>query len=363
MTQWNMRYTKIIRNSRPNLWGNWALDSHIKPGAVGIVDPSSGEFKLVHEQMPGCEVLDKSLSGTWKMESTGVTRHETTGKASVAVTDPQTGLQLNPELEVKWTLKKEDSLASQFALCRESVIRDMAAIKGQFMWLYQQAANVGMAHDGRIAQGFGVVTHALFASSGLNIGAKDKDSSYTVGGTLKGMQALLGEGGPGGNSQANYSYAVQTKSLDTHVWPQQANTSTNLELPVAYGFTSFAGELLIPVWVGKVNSLVINLDSKFRSGTSYITKATLSYHTEKGRHHEEATIMGGSSKSFANIPLQATDLEVKIVFVGLVNDDTHVLRWATPLSQWLHGVRNIDLTGTWPGQTRVEVLEEPNRNR
>jgi len=360
MSNWNKRYTDLIRTTRPSLWGNWSLDPAIRPGAVGIVDPQSGSFQSVG-YLDALELKEDIKSSSWKMESVGVTREEASGKASVTAVDPNTGLQITPELEVKWTMDKENSMASEFNISQHLAIKDLTALKDHYDWLYEQAEKVGMAHDGRIAQGFGVITEVIYAKSGVNLAAREEKASYTVGGSVKGMHALLGKSGPSGSASASYQYAVSDKAIDKHVWPSEAGEEQEANLSVAYAFTSFEGTQLIPTWIGKVNALVINVDSKFTKGTTYTARAELAYDTAEGRHEESATIIGGSSKIFADIPLNATNLHLRIVFIGVFTNDNHDFKWAAPLSQWLTGVRNVDISGTWPGATTVEVLEEPTR--
>ena len=52
MVNWNAQFTQLIRKSNNVLWGNWTLSSEVAPGAVGILDPSSGSFKLVAASLP-----------------------------------------------------------------------------------------------------------------------------------------------------------------------------------------------------------------------------------------------------------------------------------------------------------------------
>lgn len=56
--KWNRLYTDLLRGSRSTLWGNWALNPVIKPGAVGIIDPCSGDFTLVSEALPTVDITN-----------------------------------------------------------------------------------------------------------------------------------------------------------------------------------------------------------------------------------------------------------------------------------------------------------------
>ena len=361
MNQWNWSFTQLVRKSRPTQWGNWSLGTHIKPGAVGIIDPSSGDFKLIKESVPGVELSEQPVNRSWDLHSSNVTRRVLTGTEKTSYIDPETGLKITPEMEIEWKFDRSGSLISKFALEKESYIKDITVLQHEFDWLAEQAASVSMGSQGRVSQGFGVISSVLYARSGLNVGANDTNAFYRIGGSLKAINSLLGEKGASHDGKGTYTLSREEKSLDKHLWPASENSEAGHPLPIAFGFVSFEGNLMIPNWIGKIGAFRLFIDSKFRSATSYVVIVQLTYDTPKGPHQEHATILGGSSRSFADIPLAATNLQVKMAFKGIFNDDTHVLSWASPLGQWLTGERNIDLKGTWPGQTQVIVKEEPGR--
>ena len=62
---------------------------------------------------------------------------------------------------------------------------------------------------------------------------------------------------------------------------------------------------------------------------------------------------GGISKTVANIPLNATNIQVDVKFQGVVNSDNYSFNWPSPLGQWLTGRREIEMTGVWPGKTHA----------
>lgn len=361
MSDWNNRFTYLIRQSRPNLWGNWALAPNIQPGAVGFVDTSSGAFKLVGETVPSLSVKEKLVSSRWKLSSEGVSRQQADVKGEVSVVDPHTGLSIKPEIEFVWRFQNKDSIASEFAIAKEVVVTDLGILNDQYAWLLAAAEKVGFAQNGKIAQGFGVITEVVYARSGLNIGANDKEASYTLGGTVKGLHALLGEKGPGGSVSASYSYSRETRSLDKHVWPATEGEVASELIPIAFAFSSFEGRTVLPAWRGRINGLSLFLDSKASKGTTYITKAKLSYNVDGKRVNEPVTtISGGLSGSFANIPVNAQELQLELVFKGVFKDVRQTLSWAVPIAQWPAGVMHIDLTGTWPGQPKATIREDLN---
>ncbi|MDR6710758.1 hypothetical protein J2W83_000347 [Pseudomonas hunanensis] len=358
--KWNRLYTDLLRGSRSTLWGNWALNPVIKPGAVGIVDPSSGDFTLVNDVLPNAEVIKMEQGRRWSISSKDVTRKQTKANISGTVFDPATGAQVKPDLTIEWAFGKEQSIVSEFALNSEHRLKDLALLRDQFDWLYAQAEKVGMASNGRIAEGFGVVTNVIYADSGVNAGAKSKDATFSMSGTASGLNTLLGENGISGKGAATFLTSRNSSAVESHTLPAQDGQKATAPLPVAYSFASFGpGKLVIPVWVQQIGTLRMHVDSKASSATTYLTKVTLAYDLPgKGRVEEgPITIPGGLSHNF-NIPMAASRLDFKAEFVNVGQNETIRRHWATPVSQWVGGARTINLYGTWPGSPSVKVVEE-----
>ncbi|WP_263263629.1 hypothetical protein [Pseudomonas sp. RIT-PI-S] len=361
MSDWNNRFTQLIRQSRPHLWGNWALASHIQPGAVGFVDPSTGAFKLTAQQLPAVSISESPTSSTWKLSSEGVSRRQIDVKGSGSIVDPSTGLRITPEAEMVWSFQNRDSIASEFAIAKEAAVTNLSVLSEQYSWLLAEAQKVGFAQQGRIAQGFGVVTEVIYAASGLNLGANESNSSYTLGGSVKGLHALLGEGGPSASGKGNYAYSRETNSIDKHVWPAKQGENTSAPIPLAFAFASFEGTTVLPAWRNRIKRLAIYLDSKASQVTTYTAKATLRYMVD-GKHHQEPTltITGGLSGSFANIPLAASQVTLEVTFIGLITNETQILAWDLPLAQWPMGQMHVDLVGTWPGRPSAIIRNDLN---
>lgn len=128
---------------------------------------------------------------------------------------------------------------------------------------------------------------------------------------------------------------------------------------MAYYFASYAGSrVLIPSWVGKIGVLNLHVDSKASSLTTYVTKVTLAYQTPSGPVEHSSTVIGGSSASFGDIPLTATEMVLTAEFVNIGANTRKSLKWNTPATEWLGGTRTVNLTGTWPGSP--EMIEVKN---
>jgi hypothetical protein len=351
--KWNRSFSELIRRSRPAYWGNWALNAQVQPGAIGIVDPHSGDFRLVAETLPNLKVKRLPVSNSWQLLSEKVSRTEAKTDVSGEITDPDTGVKGEAGVEVSWSMSQEGSIASEFSLREEAYLEELTQVEKNQAWLAQQAAGVGFGGNGEIAQGFGVITGVLYANSGLNVGSQSKDSAFAIAGRASAVHEMLG----GATAKGSFTSVRKAKSIDKHLWPDHANTVASGPVPIAYTFASFEGKLLIPNWVSKIGGFEIFFSNQL--GSTYIVAIELSYKVGDKTHNDSFEISGGLSRTVGNIPLNATDIKVKARFKGVINSDTYERSWARPLGQWLTGQRHIDMYGVWPGATHFSVREEP----
>ncbi|MFK8330580.1 hypothetical protein M2D63_011255 [Pseudomonas sp. BJa5] len=350
---WNRSFTDLIRNGRAAYWGNWTLDQKLKVGCVGFVSPDSGDFTLVQEQAPGLTVSTRNAPNQWKLSSSNVKRSQSNVALDGSATDPETGTKITAGTEVKWDFASTGSIASEFGIASEDYLGDLTVLTQPqtLQWLKDQASRVSMASSAGIAQGFGVVTSVIYATSGLNVGSQDNSSSFSITGSVGGVQDLLASA----DAKGSYVSTNQTKSVDQHLWPDKAGTLATQSIPIAYTFASFDGELLIPNWINRLGGLEILFNNK--PGCTYITAITLDYDTPSGKQHQSFSLSGGLSKTVGNIPLNATNIAVQVTFKGMVNSDNYSFSWPSPLGQWLTGSREIQMTGVWPGKTSAKDLE------
>ncbi|MDR2318835.1 MAG: hypothetical protein LBF06_20855 [Pseudomonas sp.] len=354
----NRTYTDLLRGTYRTIWGNWGLNPSIKPGAVGIIDADSGDFKLVADCLPGVEISKSQQSRKWDFKSSGVTCRSINANVGGVIYDPNTGAEVKPDAALEWTFDKENSITSEFAISGEHAISNLAVLDDQYDWLLGQARKLNMATSAGISEGFGVVTSVIYASSGLNAVAKKSKASFTVSGSASGLNRLLGDDGISGKGKASYVFTSNSSEVETHTLPAKSGEVATEPLPVAYTFASFAGSrVLIPSWVGKVGVLNLLVDSKATSLTTYTTKLTLSYKTPAGPVEETRTVIGGSSASFGEIPLTATEMVLTAEFINIGSNTRKSMRWNTPVSEWLGGTCTVNLTGTWPGAPKMTELK------
>lgn len=360
MNNWNAQFTQLLRDSLPTYWGNWSLSRDIEPGAVGIVDPQTGSFRLVSSALPGLSksnLLRKNASSDWNMMTSNVSRKEANVDLGGHVVDPETGAEVKAGVEVSWQFAREGEMVSQCALESFVALNNVdSLLHDNLDWLAGQARTSGMENGrGGIAQGFGVVTRVLYARSGLNVGSTSANNAFSIRGTASGVHKLLGEA----NGKGSFTSTSSSKSMDKHLWPGEANKLPESPVPLAFSFASFSGRLLLPSWITHIGAYQLILRNTH--GGTYIVKAALEYDTPSGRKKESTSVSGGLTASFGDIPLDASNIDLNLEFVCVGKNEKKHFHWASPRGQWVTGIRHIDLYGVWPGATRAVDAEAGTR--
>jgi hypothetical protein len=342
MSNWNMNFTTLLRDDRANFWGNWSLDSSIQPGAVGTLDPQTGTFSLVSGEIPGAKIASKSLSQDWDLESSEITQSKAEVNLDGSATDPKTGTKVTAGVRSTWSFAKKGSLISKFATTRQASLKDFAGlIKEQMSWLQEQASRVNMNTPYGISQGFCVVTDVIYASSGMNVGAKNNDSSFTIEGSATGIDAMTDSSASG---KASYTSISQTKSMDKHIWPSKSNQIADSEVVVAYVVTSFDGSLVLPNWTHMISSFELTLDNQH--GGTYIAHGKVTYRVGDKKFTKTHSASGGLKNTIADIPVSAEDLDYWVTFTA--SKTRKHFAWGSPLMQWPKGYRRVEIRGVWP---------------
>ena len=138
----NRIFTDLLRGTYPTIWGNWGLNPSIKPGAVGIIDADTGDFKLAADCLPGVEISKSQQSRRWDFKSSGVTCNRINANVSGMIFDPNTGAEVKPEAALEWTFDKENSITSKFAISGAHAISNLAILADQYDWLLGQARKI-----------------------------------------------------------------------------------------------------------------------------------------------------------------------------------------------------------------------------
>ncbi len=344
MSNWNRSFTDQIRQSRWALWGNWSLDDQIQPGTVGTMTPD-GNFAAVGK-LSGLPITDQVHGTKWQVATSTVGRKAF--DASASASGGGASVTASGSVGVTWTFQSADTLTSEFALSKESSF-DVVPVLGQNLAAIKDMANqVGMLVDGKIAQGFGVITSVLYATSGVNVGALSAGSSFTLSGSAEGVASMLGNA----KGSASYSSTDETSATDHHLWPAVPGTAVTDMVPIAYSFASFQDDIIIPNWTQPITSLRVIIQNDV--GCTYITKATIRYSSAQsgGAQSREITVTGGTNGTM-DIPLDAQSLNIDLHFVG--SSDTLHVTSAAPLGQWPTGQCVVDVWGVWPGGAHSKV--------
>ncbi|CAM3642282.1 hypothetical protein [Parendozoicomonas haliclonae] len=359
---WAHNFTTLLRSAEPDQWGNWNLDTSITPGAVGYIDTNSGEFVRL-AVMPGTTSTTTPLSASIKLSTDYVTSRQFNVNLDddipVHIT-PGATVTPNIGLTAEWEFKRSGSLAVQWATeSQEQIDNPVTTMTQNLTWLESEAGKVGM-YDSEygIQQGFGMVTGVVWARSGMNAGSLSDSSTLSFTGKVNGIESMFGLDGANSNNSAAFSSMSTDGALNTYSWPATSNTTTSTLIPIAYSFASASGTTIIPSWIGTVNAFEIVLNN---THSSYIVEADLEYVTTEGKTVTSSTsVTGGLSTSLSDIPLDATNLSLKLRFVGTIHSSYYTMHWEKPLGHWLTGQRHIDLYGIWPGPTSYKILEEDN---
>ena len=354
MSNWNINFTTLLRKDRSTMWGNWSLNQAIKPGAVGNLNPNTGDFTIISDSIPNANIADRAYTQKWDVKSTDVTVQKANVQLDGSATDPESGVKITAGVEVTWGFSKSGSLASTFATSKQSYLKDpMTLIKNQLPWLKTQAKNAGMSSSSGISQGFCVITDVIYANSGLNVGANAESSTFSITGSASGVDELTGDSASG---KGSYTSTSESASMDKHLWPAKANTISPAEVPIAFVVASFKGETIIPAWTKMVSSYELNLNNNF--GGTYIAHGTLTYMVDGIMKVRKNSASGALTSTIGDIPFNATNLVYEVTFVASGTKKT--FNWATPITQWASGSRNIDVRGVWPSGVNATDREAGN---
>jgi hypothetical protein len=353
---WNRAFTDVIRQTTQTAWGNWSLNAAIVPGAVGIVDPGTGSFTPV-ATLPGADIDTVNLvaPAAWAIESSSVRKNESEVEFAGGYMDPSSGLEVKVGLNVAWSFAREGSIVSNATLSGQSMINDFGVLmQQQFDWLQQRARSVGYASKDGIIQGFGVITHVRLCSGGVNIGSLNDNSTFSLTGSVDGIDAMTGGGEVSATVKGSYKETNESKAFEHYMWPASVNTAAPHDLAISYQFATFHGKLIMPTWIERLGGLRIIFDNAH--GGTYIAHCKVEY-TVTGAPDQitqEKTVPGGQVQTIDGIPLEAIDLAISIHFTA--GDDFH-FPFPLPVSSWLTGQCTIDLSGVWPWGSKAVVRE------
>ncbi len=343
----NRHFNSLLRESKPSYWGNWSLDTEIKPGAIGVVNTTTGTFHPAGRQLKNISITSEKMSSKMKLATKSVI-----GPQIVTFSAKDKIKKLTANTNLKWRFVKRGAILSQWNLASEDSLKQpFEVIKSNMDLLKLVAEDMEMynkADDG-ITQGFGVITGVLMAKSGMNVASLSDNTHWSISGQASALKSILGYG----SAKASYSSAGGDSNVVSVLWPSTPNTTTDKLVPVAYTFTSINGTQLMPFWTQEINSFEI----VFNNHGSYIVKTTLTYQTPHGEKKKHQNIGGFTKRVMSDIPLNATSLKLELEFVNATSNKKEYYHWPTPLGTWSNGMRHIDIHGWWPEEPTFSIRE------
>jgi len=346
--KWNRAFTHILRENDRSAWGNWTLSPTINAGAVGIIDPETGEFTHVHH-LPRAELLSLAEAQNWSLQSSGVHRTESSINLLGGYTDPSTGRKVYQGTLVEWSFPQDSCLSTNGHLTGKTSVNGYAdLINEQFEWLHKLAKNVGFATQDGIKQGFGVITQTRNCCGAINLGSLESNSTFQLTGSVGGVAAMTGAGTVEAGMKGSFRDFRSTKQFECRLFPTEKDTVGNEDIAISYEFASFDKRVLIPRWAGPLEGL--NL--VFVSHGSYQSTCTVNYKVpgDTKMHTDNVPLGAGLTRTISGLPLDAYDMEVVI---ELKAGNAFQFRFARPLDKWVNGQVTFDIGGWWPYRGQV----------
>lgn len=353
---WNQAFTNLIRQAHANAWGNWQLDASIAVGAVGYVDPDTGSFVQVTSiDQARFKKVRLNNAQDWVLESSGTQRSESTVDFEGGYLDPSSGVEVTVGTQIKWGFSDEMGLASNASVVAVENMDNFGVVLQNLQpWLAGIAKSVGYGDGTDIVQGFGVITSAIIAGGVVNVASEQSNNTFSITGSVDGVAAMTGDGSVTARLGGSYKDTNSSKSVDSHIYPSQANTRADGEVAIAFNFASFDGQMILPSWVQKLDPLSICCDNAH--GGTYIADVTVTYNYEvdgkrlQGR--QTTSVPGGQQSTIGGIPLNATNLQVAIHFEA---GSDFTFTWQMPCTSWLSDTQTIDMSGVWPWGSHAVV--------
>ena len=348
----------MIRLNRPSLWGNWALNSVIEVGAIGYIDPNSGDFTYF-DTLQTKPIVRSDENSLWSMMSTNVTKSG--GSANIAGTyDPTTGTQVTVEATATWSFSDSGEFISKFQPAYKNLLQNRGnQIASQMEQIKNVAKDNGYMSGDNITQGFGVITEVIYAEAGMNVGAQTSGSSFSITGSVDGIAGMTDSDQAKASLKGSYFKDSSEGSFDTHIWPASANEVATTNVPIAFVMSSFGpNNMIIPVWVNFISEFTIQIDNQH--GGTWVVDVTITGDTGGvvGKNLGGTKVSGGSSGTISNIPLDVTNLTATVSFE---TGPTLKQVWATPLTQIPTGEMQIDIYGLAGGHASIEPhIAPPN---
>jgi hypothetical protein len=327
---YNRMFTDLIRQqmSNPYMWGTWSLDSEIKPGAIGFLSATNGDFKFYDDlgRYCSCGVEETAAESHWQIKSKGVEQRSVSVAASKA-------------FGFEWSFSQENSMVSSFKIASQRSLKDFGSlINANLQHVSDIARKMGhIEHGEKIAQGVAVVTSVIYARSGLNVVSTSKNSKFQLTASIpEEVEYFLRTGGAKGSYEAEKSEGA----LLRHLWPTAGSTNAELR-PIAYEVASFAEGRLVPQWNRILTPFELKVNTKGAMSTDYV----LTYETDRGVQDGGKLKDQGAAaeKTFERIPIHARNVQLRIVGYKAGGNYDRVITWLDPKLEWTTNAKRVEL--------------------
>jgi hypothetical protein len=345
-TAWNVQLTRLLRNTDRYAWGNWTLDPTIQVGAIGWFNPTDSQFQYAQKRIEVPVRLEQA-NVDWHIEQGDVKQSSVGVEFKVPYKDPTTGTEVSVGVQTKWEFGTKGSLTSQGSAFGVEYVEDPARVMlDRYEEILLIAKDYHKAVGDKIDQGFGMITKVWLTDGCVNVGSRQDKAEFSITGSVDGVAAMTGSD-ESASLKGSYKSTSSTDNVEKRIFPGKADVVEKKPVAYAYEFTSFAGRVIIPRWIGDISYLNLWFDN----GGSYIVNATVTYDIGAEKFKRTITVSGGLDGQITGIPLEANNFDIRMDFTA---GASQFLRVANPLNTWDLGRGHIKLTGWWPGRSGAQ---------
>ncbi|HEX2220410.1 MAG TPA: hypothetical protein VHG35_16520 [Gemmatimonadales bacterium] len=232
-TNWLNYFTASLRRN-PEFgsayWGTLEEGSNVTVGDCGYID-SSGTYHHV-STLNLVEYLGPLPS--WapqadaSFQDSAVSQTQAQLGANVQFIDPETGTEVSGGVSSSWRFAQSQQMAATLKQTSWQGYDPAAVLPileqvSVLQSLIVMANPVGYTNAaGYLTSGFVVVYGVLAVMAGLVMGATSKESTFTIAGSVNGMEGLLG-----GGVNAAYGDTNASSGMFTWIWPPTPLTSAS----------------------------------------------------------------------------------------------------------------------------------------
>lgn len=296
-------FTELMRKKDSRCWGNWAGDDDAHIGAVGYIDPDTHAFtKCGTVKALNDAVTSKGFHEHLDISSLEVSRHDADANGNGPITDQTV------KMKSTWKFKNGFTIAASCCMKKQSSLDNVATLLVKcYKDIKKLADTEHWTSDGDIVQGFGVITHAYTAESGVLLTAQAESVQCSISGDVEPLQKFLGLV-PGGHGK--YESLDAIGSVVEDVWikaNEEAGDKKGTERTIYYRFASFRKGTPMQDWTGVKGDLQL----VFRNHASYDVKYKVTFISE-GESTDRKDVLSVGLNYMVQLPGDADNIQLEI---------------------------------------------------